>query len=109
MGSPFYQSFLFAQAQPVEAAAPNTSTTSEQRSSSFRPVQGGEAMQSGEKLLVEAYAVIWVLLFGMLLFSWRRQRKMDDRIATLEQAVTAARKEAAGRPGGKGTSDEEAS
>jgi hypothetical protein len=43
----------------------------------------------------------------MLLFSWRRQRKMDDRIATLEQAVTAARKEAAaGRPG-KETLDKE--
>lgn len=102
MGSPFYQSYLFAQAQPGQPAA-----TSEQRSTSFRSVQGGEAMQSGEKLLVEAYAVIWVLLFGMLLFSWRRQRKMDDRIATLEQAVTAARKEAAaGRPG-KETLDKE--
>lgn len=103
MGSPFYQSYLFAQAQPGQPAA-----TSEQRSSSFRPVQGGEAMQSGEKLLVEAYAVIWVLLFGMLLFSWRRQRKMDDRIATLEQAVTAARKEAAVRPGKETSEDKEA-
>jgi CcmD family protein len=73
-------------------------------------VQGGEALQSGEKLLVEAYAVIWVLLFGMLLLSWRRQKKMDARIAGLEQAVTAARRTAA-RPG-RGpspSSDEEAS
>jgi CcmD family protein len=54
-------------------------------------------MQSGEKLLVEAYAVIWVLVFGMLLFSWRRQKKMDERIAGLEQAVTAARRTAANR------------
>jgi CcmD family protein len=84
--------FLFAQAQPpVERPAPSTPNTTEQRSTSFRSVQGGEALQSGEKLLVEAYSVIWVLVFGMLLFSWRRQRKMDERIAGLEQAVTAAR------------------
>jgi len=87
--------FLFAQAQPVPSAAPTTPTTSEQRSTAFRSVQGGESMQSGEKLLVEAYAVIWVLVFGMLLFSWRRQKKMDERIAGLEQAVTAARRTAA--------------
>jgi CcmD family protein len=62
-------------------------------------------MQSGEKLLVEAYAVIWVLVFGMLLFSWRRQKKMDERIAGLEQAVTAARRTAV-KPA---TSDKEAS
>ena len=81
--------YLFAQ------AAQPSPTTSEQRSTSFRSVQGGEALQSGEKLLVEAYAVIWVLVFVMVLFSWRRQRKMDDRIAGLEQAVAAARREAA--------------
>lgn len=87
-------SYLFAQA----ASAQPDPTTTEQRSTAFRSVQGGEALQSGEKLLVEAYSVIWVLVFGMLLFSWRRQRKMDDRIASLEQAVTAARK-AAAKPG----------
>jgi len=112
VSSPFrfnsFSSKLFAQAQPapvVEAPA-----TSDQRSTAFRSVQGGEALQSGEKLLVEAYAVIWVLLFGMLLLSWRRQKKMDARIAGLEQAVTAARRTAA-RPG-RGpspSSDEEAS
>jgi CcmD family protein len=85
---------LFAQAQPVPSTAPVAPTTSEQRSTAFRSVQGGESMQSGEKLLVEAYAVIWVLVFGMLLFSWRRQKKMDERIADLEKAVIAARRTA---------------
>jgi CcmD family protein len=81
--------YLFAQ------AAQPSPTTSEQRSTSFRSVQGGEALQSGEKLLVEAYAVIWVLVFAMVFFSWRRQRKIDERIAGLEQAVAAARRSAA--------------
>lgn len=103
MSSPFHYNFhLFAQAQPPTAAPP----TSDDRSTSFRTVPGGESMQSGEKLLVEAYAVIWVLVFAMLLLSWRRQKKMDERIAGLEQAVAAAR--AAVKPG-KGPSSEEAS
>ncbi len=105
MSSPFFMSsFLFAQAQPP-AAQP---TTSEQRSTSFRSVQGGEVLQSGEKLLVEAYAAIWLLLFAMLLLSWRRQKAMDERIASLEQAVSAARSGASAGKAGKKPSGEEA-
>lgn len=77
---------------PIPSAAPTTTTTTaEDRATSFRAVQGGNEMQSGEKLLVEAYAVIWLILFGMLLLSWRRQRKIDDRMASLEGALAAAR------------------
>ncbi|NUQ74909.1 MAG: CcmD family protein [Polyangiaceae bacterium] len=108
MSSPFYwNSFLFAQAAqpgPAAQADPGSPASSEQRSTSFRSVQGGDAMQSGEKLLVEAYVVIWVLVFAMLLLSWRRQKKMDERIAGLEQAVTAAR--AAARAGKKPSGEE---
>jgi len=113
VSSPF-NVYLFAQAAaptaaPAASATPTsstTSTTSDQRSTSFRSVPGGEVLQSGEKLLVEAYAVIWVLLFGMLVLSWRRQKKMDERIAGLEQAVTAARSSVA--KGAKEPLDKEA-
>lgn len=78
---------------PAPSVAPNT-TAAEDRSTTFRAVQGGNEMQSGEKLLVEAYAVIWLILFGMILLSWRRQRKIDDRVASLEGALAAARAQA---------------
>jgi hypothetical protein len=48
-------------------------------------------MQSGEKLLVEAYAAIWVILFALLLLSWRRQLRINERIAGLERALASAR------------------
>jgi CcmD family protein len=73
------------------APAPATTTGAEDRSTAFRPVQAGNEMQSGEKLLVEAYAAIWVILFAMVLLSWRRQRHLDDRMSTLEAAIDKAR------------------
>ncbi len=65
--------------------------TVEDRSTTFRPVQGGDQMQSGERLLVEAYAAIWIVLFGLLLLGWRRQRRIDARVAALEVALAQAR------------------
>jgi len=48
-------------------------------------------MQSGELLLVEAYAAMWLIAFALILFSWSRVRKLDDRLAALEGAVGKAR------------------
>lgn len=89
--------FLSAPSQaPASTPAPaSTSTpTTDARSTTFRAVEGGNEMQSGEKLLVEAYAAMWLLIFLMLIFAWRRQKKTDERIAFLEQAVMNARSEA---------------
>jgi hypothetical protein len=67
-------------------------------------------LQSGEKLLVEAYALMWVLAFAFLLLVIRRQRTADERLARLEAAL-AARAEApkpkkAGAGEAKGLTDE---
>jgi CcmD family protein len=78
----------------LQSAAPapsSTGTTADDRSTSFRPVEGGNQMQSGERLLVEAYAAIWLIVFAMILLSWRRQAHLDQRIATLEDALRKAR------------------
>jgi hypothetical protein len=83
--------------RPEASAAPPAPTTTpsvpgaEDRSTSFRPVAGGNELQSGEKLLVEAYAAIWIILLAMVLFSWRRQRGMDDRMNMLDAAIAKAR------------------
>ena len=77
-----------ARAALLQAAVPKTV---DDRSTTFRPVQGGDQMQSGERLLVEAYAAIWIVLFALILLGWRRQRKIDARVAGLEAALAQAR------------------
>ncbi len=84
---------------PVASGPAPAATTAEDRSTTFRPVEGGPQMQSGEKLLVEAYAAIWLILFALVLLSWRRQRRIDERIGSLEEAVEKARAAAAGKGG----------
>jgi CcmD family protein len=76
--------------QQSAPAQPAATTTAEDRSQSFRPVEGGAEMQSGERLLVEAYAAIWAILFVFLLLSWRRQKRIDRRIDRLESAIAQA-------------------
>jgi CcmD family protein len=82
---------VFAQAQP---APQPQKPTSDDRSTTFQPVQGGNELQSGEKLLVEAYCAIWLIVFTMLYFSWRRQRRINQRIDGLEDAIAKARRDA---------------
>jgi CcmD family protein len=57
-----------------------------QRSTEFRAVEGSETM-SGETLLVEAYAAIWIILFVFIVASWRKQSRIDARVDELERAV----------------------
>ncbi|MCC6556816.1 MAG: CcmD family protein [Polyangiaceae bacterium] len=76
----------------AQAAPASSGTTAEDRSQTFRPVQGGGEMQSGERLLVEAYAAIWLIVFALVLLSWRRQRRIDARIDALDASLQRARK-----------------
>ncbi|EYF04346.1 CcmD family protein [Chondromyces apiculatus] len=79
-----------AAAAPAATSTPTTPTV-EERGQAFRPVQGGD-MQSGEMLLVEAYAAIWLIAFALILLSWRRQQKLDGRLQALEAALERARR-----------------
>jgi hypothetical protein len=58
-----------------------------QRGTEFRAVEGGSEMVSGGTLLVEAYAALWLILLGFLLVSWRRQSRIDARVAELERSM----------------------
>jgi CcmD family protein len=92
---------LVAPQTPGPSASATTATT-EDRSTTFRPVEGGNEMQSGEKLLVEAYAAIWVILFALVLLSWRRQRGLDERMSHLSAAIDKARAASEVKPSGGG-------
>jgi len=71
-----------------KAAAPKSA---DDRSTAFRAVEGGSQMQSGEKLLVEAYAAIWVITLIFIVSIFRRQKRIDSRITSLETALEKAR------------------
>jgi CcmD family protein len=92
---------LLAQAQPAPTGTAVPS--SDDRSTAFRPVQGGTELRSGEQLLVMAYAAIWLVVLAMVLLSWRRQQKIEERVTELEGALARARaaEKKAGREGGK--------
>lgn len=75
-------------AQDGAAVAQPATTTAAQ---TYDATSKGGEMQSGEALLVEAYAAIWVIFFVFVLLSWRRQKATDARIGDLERAIAKAR------------------
>jgi len=75
---------------PAEGIA-GQETSEATPSAEFRPVEGGGNAKSGEVLLVQAYAAFWLLAFGLILFSLRKQKKLDARIARLEEDLSRAR------------------
>lgn len=75
---------------PAPGAAP-TPKTSDDRATTFRAVEGGTQMQSSEKLLVEAYAAIWIITMIFIVSIFRRQKRIDARMASLEVALDKAR------------------
>lgn len=72
--------------------APQTSTAPEERAGEFRADPGGTETASAGTLLVAAYLVMWALLLGFVLLGWRRQNKVDARLAELERAVQGSAK-----------------
>jgi hypothetical protein len=60
------------------------------RSTSFQAVQGGSEQYSGEKLLVSAYAVLWVILLAWVAIVWRKQGVLDVRLRELEREIDKA-------------------
>lgn len=48
---------------------------------------GKETTIPGGNLAVAAYIVLWVLIFGFVFLTMRRQRKLDREIRELEQRM----------------------
>ena len=70
----------------MQNAAPATST-SNAPITEFRPVEGGPPARSGTVLMIEAYTAVWVILLVVLVLGFRKQRRLDERIARLEHAL----------------------
>ena len=68
-----------------------TPTTAEERSTEFVPVQGGTETSSAGTLLALAYLFMWAVLIGFVLLSFRRQKKLEGRLAELEKNLAPKR------------------
>lgn len=80
--------FVFMQASP---APTGTSQSPDDRGQSFRAVEGGGEMQSGERLVVIAYMAIWLCVVIFVIFSSRKQARIEARIGALEGALAKSR------------------
>ncbi len=61
--------------------------TPQDRSTEFVPVQGGSEGASAGTLLVAAYAVMWAVLLGFVLLTWRRLSATDRRLSELDERL----------------------
>jgi hypothetical protein len=83
-----------AEATSANAAAPSSSTSPNDRATTFQAVKGEPEHYSGEVLLVSAYAVLWVIVLAWVALAWRKQAGLSSRLDDLEQILdVAARKQ----------------
>ncbi len=74
---------------------------SDERSTTFQPVEGGNEVHSGTTLMVEAYAAIWMVVMFWLILLWRKQATLNGRIDELEKAIDRAAAKQVPAPAGK--------
>lgn len=86
---------LLLQASP---APTGTAQSADDRATTFKPVEGGQQLQSGEQLLVIAYMAFWLCVVVLVIFSFTKQRRLDQRIASLEVALAKERLKSAPAP-----------
>ncbi len=81
---------MLLEAQPTPAA----SSSPDERAQSFQAQQGAPIpeMQSGERLLVEAYVMFWIIAMVFVQLMWFRQRALSRRLDTLERAMDKVEK-----------------
>jgi CcmD family protein len=73
-----------------EPTGQSSEQTPDSRSTTFQAVQGEPEHYSGEMLLVSAYAIVWVVLFGWVALVWRKQNALDARLLELEREIDKA-------------------
>jgi hypothetical protein len=80
----------------VSQPTPGASSSPDDRAQTFEAQQGAPIPEahSGEKLLVTAYAFIWVIAMTFVLATWFRQRTIARRIDELERAIDKAAEKA---------------
>lgn len=74
-------------------------TPSTERATEFTATYDTGEHYDGYTLMVEAYALLWVILMAWLVLVWRKQVSLSARVDGLESAIArAANKKAAEKP-----------
>jgi len=84
-------SLVLVSQSTAPSVATATAAATGEREQGFKPHPGGADLQSGELLLVEAYAAIWLMAFVLILHTWRKQRQLAVRLDQLQQDIEQAR------------------
>jgi len=69
-----------------------SSTTPDDRATTFQAVKGEPEHYSGETLLVSAYAILWVIILVWVALVWRKQAALTTRLDDLERVIDDAAK-----------------
>lgn len=77
-------------AQVIAAPSASAAAVPEDRGTAFQATSGGTEMRDGGKLMVAAYAILWVIVASYLGLMWSWQRKLQGRIEGLETAIDRA-------------------
>lgn len=62
-------------------------TTAESRSTEFKPVVGGGQTTDAATYLVAAYVLMWMCTLVFVLQTWRKTRKVQLQVDTLQKAM----------------------
>lgn len=80
-----------ADLQPVpKPPQPTSASSPDGRATDFQAVENAPEHYNGEKLVVGAYAFIWVAMMVWLGLMWKRQAGFAARIEGLERAIDRA-------------------
>ncbi len=69
---------------------PDTTPSGAPRVTSFSAGGGEQDPMRNFGFTVSAYALIWVMLIGFWLLSWRRQRALEARLGEVERSLDKA-------------------
>jgi hypothetical protein len=81
----------------LEAQPQPSASSPDARAQAFEAQENApiHEVQSGERLLIEAYVAFWVIAMAFVQIMWFRQRAISRRLDALESAID---KHAAGKP-----------
>jgi hypothetical protein len=74
-------------AAPAEDGAPGASPTASASARSTTRVVDAPELENGARLMVEAYAAIWIIVLGLVVVMWRRTRSLEARVGVIDAAI----------------------
>lgn len=94
-------------ASMIQNVAAPAAGSPDDRSTEFKAVEDSGEQFSGNTLMVEAYAAIWLIMMVWLALIWRKQVSLASRVEGLEGAIARAERKAVAKSKPKAAAAEE--